>query len=61
LLSRGGDDRVPVDFRTFRTDRDDNDGTRWQVAVSHCSLIRVAGTAGSYGVGVTSTNLVDNP
>jgi hypothetical protein len=26
---------VPVDFRTFGTDRDDGDGARWHVAVSH--------------------------
>jgi hypothetical protein len=50
LLSRGGSDRVPVDFRTFRTDRDDGEGTRWHVAVSHCSLVRLVGAAGSYGV-----------
>jgi hypothetical protein len=57
-LSRGGSDHVPVDFRTFRTDRDDSEGTRWQVAVSRCSLVRLAS---SYGVAVTSTTFVDDP
>ena len=61
LLSRGGSDRVPVDFRTFRTDREEGEGARWQVAVSHCSLVRLVGAASSYGVAVTSTTFVDDP
>jgi hypothetical protein len=61
LLSRGGSDRVPVDFRAFRTDREEGEGTRWQVAVSHCSLVRLADAASSYGVAVTSTTFVDDP
>jgi hypothetical protein len=52
---------VPVDFRTYHTDREEGEGTRWKVAVSHCSLVRLAGAASSYGVAVTSTTFVDDP
>jgi hypothetical protein len=52
---------VPVDFRTLRTDRDDGEGTRCQVAVSQCSLARLAGPTGSYGVEVSRTTFIDDP
>ena len=55
---RGPNERVPVDFRTFRTDR--NDETRWQVAVSHCSLIHLYGSQ-AFGLAITSKTLVDDP
>jgi hypothetical protein len=55
---RGPNERVPVDFRSFRVDR--NDGTRWQVAVSHCSLIHLYGTQ-AYGIAITSRFFVDDP
>jgi hypothetical protein len=50
-----------VDFRTVRTDREEGEGTWWQVAVSHCSLVRLAGAASCYGVAVSSTTFVDDP
>jgi hypothetical protein len=58
MNDRGPNEKVPVDFRTFRTDR--NDGTRWQVAVSHCSLIHLYGSQ-AYGLAITSKTLVDDP
>jgi hypothetical protein len=58
MTVRGPNERVPVDFRTFRTDR--NDGTRWQVAVSHCLLIHLYGTE-AYGLAITSRTFVDGP
>jgi hypothetical protein len=55
---RGPNERVPVDFSSFRMDR--NDGTRWQVAVSHCSLIHLYGSQ-AYGLAITSRTFVDDP
>jgi hypothetical protein len=57
-MVHGPNERVPVDFRTFRTDR--NNGTRWQVAVSHCSLIYLYGSQTSE-VAITSNAFVDDP
>jgi hypothetical protein len=54
----GANERVPVDFHTFRTDR--NDGTRRQVAVSHCSLIHLHGSQ-AYGLAITSKTFVNDP
>jgi hypothetical protein len=39
----------------------DSDGTRWKMAVSQGSIVRLAGVASSYGVAVTSTTFVDDP
>jgi hypothetical protein len=58
MTARGPNERVPVDFRTFRTDR--NDGTRWQVAVSHCSSIHLYGPQ-AYGLAITIITFVDDP
>jgi hypothetical protein len=60
LLSRAGSDRVPVDFPTFRTDRDDSNTVRWQVAMLHCSPVPFVCAAGSYGVAITNTTSVDD-
>jgi hypothetical protein len=54
----GPNERVPVDFRSFCVDR--NDGTMWQVAVSHCSLIHLYGSQ-AYGLAITSRTFVDDP
>jgi hypothetical protein len=58
MMVRGPNERVPVDYRTFRTDR--NDDTKWQVAVSHCSLTYLNGSQTS-GLGITSKTFVDDP
>jgi hypothetical protein len=58
ITARGPNNRVPIDFRTFRMDR--NDDSKWQVAVSHCSLIHLNGTQ-SYGLAITSKTLADDP
>jgi hypothetical protein len=58
MMVNGPNEKVHVDFRTFRTDR--NDGTRWQVAVSHCSLIYLFGSQ-TYGLVITSDTFVEDP
>jgi hypothetical protein len=58
IAARGPNDRVATDFRTFRRDR--NDDSKWQVAVSLCSLIYLNGSQ-TYGLGVTSRTFVDDP
>jgi hypothetical protein len=58
MTFRRPNERAPVDFRSFRMDR--NNGTRWQVAVSHCSLIHLYGSQ-AYGLAITSRALVDDP
>jgi hypothetical protein len=58
IIVRGPNEKVPVDFRTFRTDR--NDDTRWRVAVSHCSLTHLYGSQ-AYGLAVMSNIIVDDP
>jgi hypothetical protein len=39
---------------------DRNDDSKWQVAVSHCSLIYLNGSQ-TYGLAITSKTLVDDP
>jgi hypothetical protein len=54
---RGPNERVPVGFRSFRTDR--NDGTRWEFVVSHCSFIHLYGSQ-AYGLANTSKTFDDD-
>jgi hypothetical protein len=58
MMVRRPNERAPVDFRTFRTDR--NDDSKWQVAVSHCSSIHLYGSH-TFGVAITSNTLVEDP
>jgi hypothetical protein len=58
MIARGPNERVPVDFRTSRMDR--NDGMRWQVAVSHCSLFPLYGSQ-TYRLAITSTTFIEDP
>jgi hypothetical protein len=39
---------------------DRNDGIRWQITVSHCSLIHLYGSQ-AYGLAITSKTFVDDP
>jgi hypothetical protein len=58
IMVRGANERVPVDFRTFRSDR--NDGTTWQVGVSHCALFHIYGSQ-TYRPTMTRNTFVDKP
>jgi hypothetical protein len=58
MMVRGPSERVSVDFRTFRTDR--NDDSKWQVVVSHCCLIHLYGSQ-TLGLAITNNTFAEGP